>query len=378
VCSSDLGAVVIVIVATAGMTSTTYVQFLKGGMLIIFSLVITVALLVRGLSTRPDQGGNVPFHAYAELSASVQEGKLVPADPAWTVVESKTVKSETFLKLLHGGKISWWMQSQKEGRPVLNECQWESLTAGQPKIVNGEPGAKLRQVGSLLALNGDASPEAKTGSVGPFSFLSKIGAKDTLVQQWKITKFKDATGASVSVHHAYTTPGNKILRPGTKFKIEGSLMERIDFISLMLALFLGTAALPHILIGEGHLVDRRATVVARHLHHMDEVVERHVRVGEGIDHFAVDRCQPGLHGHVVTRLHAQRQHVDEEAHQVFQRRLLATTNGCADDEIVLLAGPVPGRGLGRQPDDGPGPVGESAQRRTDEPHGQDTTTGLRQ
>jgi cation/acetate symporter len=261
-----VGAVVIVIVATAGMTSTTYVQFLKGGMLIIFSLVITVALLVRGLSTRPDQGGKVPFHAYAELAATVQEGRLVPADPAWTVVESKTVKSETFLKLLHGGKTSWWIQAQKEGRPVLSECQWESQTAGQPKIVNGEPGAKLRQVGSLLALNGDASPEAKSGSVGPFSFLSKIGAKDTLVQQWKITKFKDATGADVSVHHTYTTPGNKILRPGTKFKIEGSLMERIDFISLMLALFLGTAALPHILIRyytvPSPAAARKSTIVA--------------------------------------------------------------------------------------------------------------------
>ena len=261
-----VGAVVIVIVATAGMTSTTYVQFLKGGMLIIFSLVITVALLVRGFSTRPDQGGKVPFHAYAELSANVQEGKLVPTDPAWMVVESKTVKNETFHKLVHGGKASWWMQAQKEGRTVLNECQWESLTAGQPKLVNGEPGAKLRQVGSLLALNGDASPEAKSGSVGPFDFLARLGAKDTLVQQWKITKFKDAAGADVSVHHAYTTPGNKILRPGTKFKIEGSLMERIDFISLMLALFLGTAALPHILIRyytvPSPAAARKSTIVA--------------------------------------------------------------------------------------------------------------------
>jgi len=33
-----------------------------------------------------------------------------------------------------------------------------------------------------------------------------------------------------------------------KFKVQGSLLERLDFISLMLALFLGTAALPHILI----------------------------------------------------------------------------------------------------------------------------------
>src|SRR3989339_2281908 len=59
-----VGAIVITIVATAGMTSTTYVQFIKGGMLVVFSLIVTVAVLYRGLSTAPDQGGRVPFHEY--------------------------------------------------------------------------------------------------------------------------------------------------------------------------------------------------------------------------------------------------------------------------------------------------------------------------
>ena len=38
------------------------------------------------------------------------------------------------------------------------------------------------------------------------------------------------------------------MRPGLRFKVEGTGVERLDFLSLMLALFLGTAALPHILI----------------------------------------------------------------------------------------------------------------------------------
>jgi cation/acetate symporter len=38
------------------------------------------------------------------------------------------------------------------------------------------------------------------------------------------------------------------MRPGLKFKVEGTPMQRLDFVSLMLALFCGTAALPHILI----------------------------------------------------------------------------------------------------------------------------------
>ncbi len=65
-----VGAIVITIVATAGMTSTTYVQFLKGGMLILFSLILVVAVLYRGLSTEPDQGGKVPFHKLQVLPAA--------------------------------------------------------------------------------------------------------------------------------------------------------------------------------------------------------------------------------------------------------------------------------------------------------------------
>ena len=40
-----VGTVVIVIVVTAGMVSTTYVQFLKGGLLVIFSLLLTILIL---------------------------------------------------------------------------------------------------------------------------------------------------------------------------------------------------------------------------------------------------------------------------------------------------------------------------------------------
>ncbi len=56
-----VGAIVITIVATAGMASTTYVQFLKGSLLIVFSIVLVVAVLIRGLSTTPDQGGKSPL-----------------------------------------------------------------------------------------------------------------------------------------------------------------------------------------------------------------------------------------------------------------------------------------------------------------------------
>jgi len=260
-----VGSVVIVIVATAGMTSTTYVQFLKGGMLIIFSLVITIAVLVRGFSTKPDQGGTVPFHEYTTVAATLTGDQILPADAAWTAGERKTVKNHTFVKLAKEGQESWWMVSEKAGAPVFQEIQWESQKAGEAKIVNGEAGGKLRQVGNLTAVNGEKG-EAARGSVGPFEFLAKIGSKKTEVLQWKSDKFKDASGAEITVHYPYTTAGSRLMRPGVKFKVEGSLLERIDFISLMLALFLGTASLPHILIRyytvPSPAAARKSTIVA--------------------------------------------------------------------------------------------------------------------
>jgi cation/acetate symporter len=56
-----VGLVVILIVATAGMASTTYVQFIKGGLLVVFSIVLVVILLVNGFSTSPDQK-DIEFH----------------------------------------------------------------------------------------------------------------------------------------------------------------------------------------------------------------------------------------------------------------------------------------------------------------------------
>jgi cation/acetate symporter len=248
------------------MTSTTYVQFLKGGMLIVFSLVMTVAVLWRGLSTAPDQGGRVPFRPLAVLAAERVNDGLVPVDRAFTVEETLTVRDRTFLRLSRGGEVSWWAGSSRDGQPVLEECQWESRRPGEVPVVNGEPGGRLRQVGHLARIEGRAGPDAATGPVGPFRFLGAIGSPDTDVVQWRITRVEDASGAEVTLHHTTTTPGNKIMRPGTRFKLEGTLLQRLDFVSLMLALFLGTAALPHILIRyytvPSPAAARKSTIVA--------------------------------------------------------------------------------------------------------------------
>jgi cation/acetate symporter len=50
-----VGAVVVLIVVTAGMVSTTYVQFLKGSLLVLFSFLLTVLILLRGVRIDPEQ-----------------------------------------------------------------------------------------------------------------------------------------------------------------------------------------------------------------------------------------------------------------------------------------------------------------------------------
>src|SRR3982751_5419830 len=49
-----VGVVVLLIVVTAGMVSTTWVQFIKGSLLVIFCAMLTVMILRRGINTSPE------------------------------------------------------------------------------------------------------------------------------------------------------------------------------------------------------------------------------------------------------------------------------------------------------------------------------------
>lgn len=242
-----VGGIVIIIVATAGMTSTTYVQFIKGGLLVVFSTIVVVAVLFRGLSTEPDQGGAVPFYKYATIAATEQGGALTLEDASWTVAATKDVAGMSLVKAVKGGKASWFKKSSKDGRVRLDECQYQAVGRDGATTINGAAASaenQLRQVGTLESIDGSTQP---TGALGPFDFLAKIGSDKTTVKTWKAVKF-EAEGEKLTVYAPSMTTGAKVLKPGQKFKVEGTPLEKLDFISLMLALFLGTAALPHILI----------------------------------------------------------------------------------------------------------------------------------
>ena len=239
-----VGAIVITIVATAGMASTTYVQFIKGGLLIVFSLTMVIAVCVRGFSTRPDQGGAVPFYSYAALPASEKDGQLTVLDPDSRVVEIQEVKSvkASFAKLVRDGKDTWWLLARGDAGTVLKETQ--SVVTGKDgqKFINGDPARAtntLRQVSNLEALRGQK--DVAGGAVGPIEFLAAMADKDTRVNRWKDATFTDKDGAKVTVYFPAVTPGNLRMRPGLTFKVQGTALEKFDFVSLMIALFFGTA-----------------------------------------------------------------------------------------------------------------------------------------
>lgn len=184
-----VGAVVIIIVVTAGMVSTTWVQFLKGSLLVVFSAVLTVMILQRGFE----------------------------ADPS--TAEPQTV-TET-----------------KDGQVLVN---------GLPLGV-GPGQATLEPVGTISRL-----PDGKTstGPVGPLEFFSTLQKSEIVL--WTSAKTTSEDGSVTTTYSPKPTPGSQVLLPGEHPKFKGirsdRFLDKLNFLSLMLALFCGTASLPHILI----------------------------------------------------------------------------------------------------------------------------------
>lgn len=242
-----VGAIVIVIVASAGMASTTYVQFLKGGLLIILSTVLTVYILKHGLTLSPDFQNNT-YHKFMELTPQVEDGKVVSV-PGWEVVSQQEVGQKTFVKLSQNGVNRWFDWEKGTNEPLLKETLTVTHQANGQILYNGETQDKDRfyQVGHMSKIVVNGQEVDKTGPVGPFKFLSTL--QDSEIVRFLQVKFADGSD-QVSLYYPQPTAGSSFMLPGLKYKIgsDASIWSKLDFISLMLALFLGTAALPHILI----------------------------------------------------------------------------------------------------------------------------------
>lgn len=254
-----VGAIVITIVSTAGMTSTTYVQFIKGSLLVMFALVIVIALLVRGLTPTPDQGGRVPFHDYKTVTATESGSTITPDDPSYKVLAVKeatnsptspVIETVTLVKMDKGGSVAWWKADKTATGLALHETQQIVTQAAGTELINGAAASKdnqLRLVGTMSAIAGKTGTEAATGALDPLNYLSLVGNPQSTINLWENATFADGAD-QVTVYYASPTTGDRVVKPGLLFKVGGTPIQRLDFISLMLALFLGTAALPHILI----------------------------------------------------------------------------------------------------------------------------------
>ena len=249
-----VGAVVIFIVATAGMTSTTYVQFIKGGLLIIFSTVLAIYIFTNGLNLNPDHK-NQDYIQPMTLSADNMQG--------FTLVSHIDVDDLSFLKMEKDGIYRWFT---KDG-DKFEEAMSTTKTIDGGKLYNGAPKeeGKFYQVGNMVTIIKDGVEVESTGKVGPLKFLSVINSSE--IARYVKVLFDDGDN-EVTAYVKTVTPGKEMLIPGLKFKIgKGATpLSKLNFISLMLALFLGTASLPHILIRyytvPSQRAARKSTIVA--------------------------------------------------------------------------------------------------------------------
>lgn len=289
-----VGVTVILIVVTAGMVSTTWVQFIKGTLLVVFSAILTVMLFAQGFKTAG--GGNDgytfrqlgPFEANADqvIDKSTAASKLaeqigetlVPADGDWgsssfvRTRNSDTSHTTTWQIRLPGHGMS--PEELVAAKLAPHAYAFEAQTVGEDSagnvLVNGEiKGEKkgepeLHPVGHISKLPGGVD---ETGPLGPLSFFSTLQESEVVL--WGSQKVKEADGITTTVYFQKPTPGSQILRPGEHPKFKGirsdSFIGKLNFLSLMLALFCGTASLPHILIRYYTVKDasaaRKSTIV---------------------------------------------------------------------------------------------------------------------
>ncbi|MBS0211179.1 MAG: cation acetate symporter [Planctomycetes bacterium] len=257
-----VGAVVVLIVVTAGMVSTTYVQFLKGSLLVVFSTILTLMILNRGFNV----SGDASTVSRPLMSEVLSEANIIPASGPW--VGRPYVRTRD----PNTGEVMVWKPATIDGVKTYIECQTITVTDDGTKLVDGKPWGHnegerdLFPVGTVVKL-----PDGKTstGPLGPIPFFSTLEKSTILLWSEDKAKVNEDDGSVTTVYHATPTSGADVLVPGNSPTFAGLRKEgfsyKLNFLSLMLALFCGTASLPHILIRYYTVKDqaaaRKSTVV---------------------------------------------------------------------------------------------------------------------
>ena len=259
-----VGSIVILIVATAGMTSTTYVQFIKGGLLIVFSLALVVMVLNKGIKRTPGAG----YHKPLVLAATLSDGRVTAvADGSYRVLGEHQEADITFVKMIRANIVSWWKLNAAAASPELEETLSVVVTQAGDTLYNGEAkeAGKFYQVGHVHKVIVDGKEVEETGPIGPFKYIKTLASSQIVRFSKKAFTFE---GEKITLFFQNITLGSDIMKPGLYYKLDkgSTLWSRLDFLSLMLALFLGTSALPHILIRyytvPSQRAARKSTIVA--------------------------------------------------------------------------------------------------------------------
>lgn len=242
-----VGSIVIFIVATAGMRSTTYVQFIKGGLLITFTTILTIYILNNGLNLEPRED----YHQFTKIEANVEDGKVVSIeDDSFNIIEQQeAVNGSMFLKLKKGEYATWFKLDKEDDAYYLNEALSITYSSSGEILYNGAPKTEQEffQVGHLSKIIYKGEEVENTGPVGPFEFLKVL--EDSEVVLFLKQYIMDGDDR-VAVYYQKPTPGTEVLKPGLMLKVgeDGTFWDKMNFLSLMMALFLGVSALPHVLI----------------------------------------------------------------------------------------------------------------------------------
>jgi cation/acetate symporter len=239
-----VGVTVTLIVATAGMVSTTWVQFIKGSLLVVFCAILTVMILARGLAVHPD--------GITRLSGGEASAVRGSAEALWSDKPFLGIRDAE-----HQVTQVWKIDGD-----ALITCRLDGTATDAGTIASLPEG------------------QERTGPLGPVAYLKTIQRSQLLV--WEKNELAEATGSKTTVYVPKLVSGTSLLTPGQSPTFKGiqqdlsvassdpearkkALFSRIDFLSLMLALFCGTASLPHILIRYYTVKDaraaRRSTVV---------------------------------------------------------------------------------------------------------------------
>ncbi|HSW67578.1 MAG TPA: cation acetate symporter [Bacteroidales bacterium] len=242
-----VGSIVIVIVASAGMTSTTYVQFIKGGLLIVFTTFMTYLILHKGINIPPQPDYVAPKVIEVPLSNGQMDFTAIHGFEYIDLVE---VGDNHIVKLKHDDAVRWYkVDSTTDNSAFITETLSKTVRLTGEVLYNGRPKyeRKFRQVGHMQKIIHNGEEVYRTGPVGAFEFLRIIEQSD--VALFKKLNF-DYGDEKVTVWYQAVISGREVMRPGLLLNIgrDASIWDKINFVSLMFTLLLGTASLPHVLI----------------------------------------------------------------------------------------------------------------------------------